>query len=289
MPAMSEKVREAYELACLTELRALKPGNVHLHAAGHGMSVKDFEASCEASAPEISRPGLSVGQRILRAVRATREAVGCNTNLGIVLLAAPLAQAALDDTPAPLRDCLRQVLDSLDVADAADAYEAIRLASPGGLGESSKHDVGTSPSVSLREAMAEAADRDMIARQYVTCYEDIFAGGLPTLRRMLARWHSLEWAASAVYLEFLSRFPDSHVARKFGPGVADDLRRRAARHCSKLLKSDAPGDMSARLIDFDTRLKAEDLNPGTSADLCVATIFAEIIDVSGRNKITGLL
>lgn len=284
-----EWIAEAYRLACRIELRAMKPGNVHIHAAGHGMSTADFEASCEASAPEIALSGATVGQRILRAVRATREAVGCNTNLGIVLLAAPLAQAAVQDAGRSLRDRLRDVLRSLTVDDAADAYEAIRLAAPGGLGESPRHDVRDAPAVTLGEAMAEAAGRDTIARQYATAYEDIFEHGLPVAIRALDRWSSPDWAAAAVYLDYLSCLPDSHVERKFGARAAEALRERAEPYRAALLESDSPERLAGRLLSFDAALKEDGLNPGTSADLCVATLFALMLDQGCRNRITVLL
>jgi len=289
MAGASERIAEAYALACRIELRALKPGNVHVHAAGHGMSVADFEASCDASAPEIARAGATVGQRILRAVRATRDAVGCNTNLGIVLLAAPLAQAALQEAGRPLRERLRGVLDSLTVEDAADAYQAIRLAAPGGLGESPRHDVRDTPTVTLAEAMVEAAGRDTIARQYTSAYADIFEYGLPIAVRALDRWRSPDWTVAAVYMDFLARLPDSHVARKFGPETAEALRLRAAPYRADLLGSETPETLSGRLLSFDAALKQDGLNPGTSADLCVATIFALMLDQGCRNKITVLL
>jgi len=156
-------VAEAYRDACLAELRALKPGNVHLHAAGHDMTVADFEVSARVSAPAMGRPDLSVGERIYEAVRQTQAATGQNTNLGIVLLCAPLAQAALDDASIPLRARVRGVLDALDVADAELAFRAIRLARPGGLGTSRRHDVSAPATVTLRAAMAEARNRDRIA------------------------------------------------------------------------------------------------------------------------------
>lgn len=289
MTAAADRIADAYRFACLTELRALKPGNVHVHAAGHGMSIADFEASCAASAPAIGRPGVDPGRRILDAVRATREAVGCNTNLGIVLLAAPLAQAALRNEVRPIRERLREVLDSLTVEDAVDAYAAIRLAAPGGLGSSPRHDVRDVPAVTLRQAMAEAADRDAVARQFVTAYADIFDRGLPEFRRALERWHDPEWAAAAVYMDFLAWMRDSHVARKFGEDAAENLRRRAAPYCEALRAAAAPAKLTGRLLRFDAELKREGLNPGTSADLCVATIFVAALDQGCRNKITDLL
>ena len=114
-------VEEAVFTACRLELMALKPGNVHIHAEGHGMSVAQFLDSAAAIAPILATPGRRVGEAIRRAIEATRDVAGCNTNLGIVLLLAPLAAAALcRDKGEPLRLRLARVLDGLSVADAAD-------------------------------------------------------------------------------------------------------------------------------------------------------------------------
>jgi len=82
--AKSDIIAQSFREACLTELDALKPGNVHRHGDGHGMSAADFEKSAEAAAPVIGQAALSVGARIRLAVEATRGAVGHNTNLGII-------------------------------------------------------------------------------------------------------------------------------------------------------------------------------------------------------------
>ena len=87
-------IAEAFIAACRDEIEAPKPGNVHVFADGHGMTVPDFLRSAEAAAPALSNPSLPVGARILAAVEATFAAVGMNTNLGIILLCAPLAAAA---------------------------------------------------------------------------------------------------------------------------------------------------------------------------------------------------
>ena len=106
-PPKPEAISRGFLDACLGELDALKPGNVHRLAAGHNMTVEDFVASAEAAALSIGEKRLAVGERIRRAVEATRATVGQNTNLGIVLLAAPLANAALlrggDDLQSRLR------------------------------------------------------------------------------------------------------------------------------------------------------------------------------------------
>jgi triphosphoribosyl-dephospho-CoA synthase len=269
-------IAAAFEAACLAELQAIKPGNVHVFADGHGMVVGDFIKSAHAAAGVIALPGLTVGQRILRAIDATWDAVGCNTNLGIVLLAAPLVQSAL------LKQPLKQVLDALTQQDAADAYRAILRASPAGLGECPRHDVHDAPQVTLLEAMREAASRDRIAAQYANGYEDISGFGLTRYREAMQRWDNEAWAATAVYLGFLARFPDTHVVRKFCAEVAESLRLEAQRHESGLLACENPRKYLGELLRFDKRLKQNNLNPGTSADLTVASIFVVRLETSVR-------
>ena len=62
------------------------------------MEVAHFERAAAAAAGPIADPTLSVGQRILRATEMSVAATGLNANLGIVLLAAPLAKAASETT-----------------------------------------------------------------------------------------------------------------------------------------------------------------------------------------------
>jgi len=261
--------------ACKTDVRAFKPGNVSLASSGHGMRAEDFLASAEAAATVIAQPGLTVGERILRAIEATRFVVSFNTNLGIVLLCAPLVHAAVQSSARrELRARLDSVLSGLTVKDAELAYRAIRLAQPGGLGTSARHDVAAPPTVTLREAMREAAGRDRIASQYETVFADVFELGLPAAREFLARWQSREWAAVAVYFRFLSRFPDSLVARKFGDQAAASVTEQARQGAAIIESARDPREALPALEAFDTGLKRRSINPGTTADMTVATLVA---------------
>jgi triphosphoribosyl-dephospho-CoA synthase len=263
----------AYIEACLGELDALKPGNVHRYAAGHGMSVADFVRSAEASAGAIAASGSRVGLRVRRAVEATLAAVGQNTNLGIVLLCAPLAAA--QETPGTaLRVALARVLERLDEADAADVFAAIAAANPGGLGRAARYDVREPARVTLREAMQEAAGRDRIARQYVTGFEDVFEIGLPAFLRARAGGGPSSGAALAVYLAYVAAFPDTHIARKFGSDIAEAVLREAAPWRDASANGQGAEALIEKLLAWDASLKSRGLNPGTSADLTVATLFA---------------
>ncbi len=273
-PLKPEAIARSFLDACLAELEALKPGNVHCHGEGHRMRVADFVASAEAAAPLIGQKGLPVGKRIRLAVEATRRAVGQNTNLGIVLLSAPLAQAALDKRPGDLGSRLTRILQDLTVDDAREAYRAIRETKPGGLGEAPAHDVGSEPAITLLEAMRAAEARDRIAWNYAHDFADIFTLGLKWLAHALQRWGNTPWAAARVYLGFLAHVPDTLIERKFGERIAARVREEARPIESSLAECQSPEAMTAPLISFDRALKERGLNPGTSADLTVATLFA---------------
>jgi len=266
-------IAAAFTGACFDELDAPKPGNVHRFAAGHRMTADDFVRSAEAAAEPLARRGTRVGMRILSAVEATYAAVGANTNLGIILLAAPLAAAA-ERSGTDLPTSLARVLAELDVEDANLAFRAIVRAAPGGLGHAERHDVFAPATVTLRQAMTEAADRDRIARQYASDFNDVFTRGEPMLEAALARALRPHWAVLAVYLGFLSAFPDSHILRKHGAAVADGTRRMAEGFRARLDASAQPDELLADLLAWDSALKRDGVNPGTSADLTVATLFA---------------
>lgn len=268
---------DAFVASCMAELEALKPGNVHVHAAGHGMDVRHFRDSAIAAAPHIAAADAHVGRRILEATRASFEVAGVNTNLGIVLLAAPVARAAEQaSVPDDLRACLRSVLSTLDISDAEDAFAAIRLANPGGLGRADAGDVADAPRMTLREAMALAAGRDRIARAYVTDYADLFDFALPALLDARKYSETSNLAVTTLHMALLAEFPDTHIARKHGAAVAERIRAEAA-DLRPMWHPATSSAAFASLMEFDARLKRSGINPGTTADFVVATLFIEAV------------
>jgi triphosphoribosyl-dephospho-CoA synthase len=287
MALSRERLRTAYEDACRMEIEALKPGNVHLFADGHGMSAAQFMMSAEVSSAPLTDPRLPVGQRILEAVRATRLAVATHTNHGIILLSGPLICAA-EMTGGPphhnrlhddrLHDALDAVLRAMSMDDTRAVFEAIVAAAPGGLGEAA-NDVRQEPKVHLLEAMREAAGRDMIARQYVTCFGDVFDVGLAALDGALARGEVGMWPTVFAYMAFLAGFPDSHVVRNHGAEAANRSRQEALAVQAALHANDDEAARIRLLMQLDRRLKTDNINPGTSADLTVATLLVHLLGV----------
>jgi triphosphoribosyl-dephospho-CoA synthase len=281
--------RRAFLWACMLDVMVGKPGNVSVHSAGHGMTAALFIASAKASAPAICAINSPVGDRIEAAEQATRSVAHCNTNLGILLLCAPLAAAheRLTSTFSPdaLRHALGDVLTGLTVEDARATYRAIARASPGGLGEAPEQDVAQAPTVDLRSAMRLAAMRDTIARQYANGFADLFELGLPAFRKALrfhgtdqaSRERGVEHAVLQTYLAWLSRFPDAHIVRKHGLEIAQSVTEQA-RDLKKRC-NDGNGPDAHHLANWDLSLKRKGINPGTSADLTVATaMLAALLD-----------
>lgn len=270
-------IAKAYIEACLAELEALKPGNVHRYADDPRHVVSDFEKSAEASAPFIANSELGVGERIRQAAEATADACGTNTNLGIILLTAPLAAAAAKNSKNDLQYRLAKILMKLNKRDAREAYAGIRAANAGGLGEVPEHDVAEEASTSLLEAMSAAQSRDRIAWNYTHDFADIFEIGLPALTEAMDQWVEPNWALSAVFMRFLAAEPDSLIARKYGMETASEVREEAASLAEKLAGAGEPEQLESELLAFDRSLKERGLNPGTTADLTVATLFADRI------------
>jgi len=280
------------ELACLLEATARKAGNVHPAASFDDLDYADFVDAAQAIAEPLSQTReKGLGRAILAAMQATRAArVRSNANLGIVLLLAPLA--AIPEGVS-LNDGLRDVLSQTTVEDAECVYEAIRIARPGGLGRAQSQDVNTSPTVTLRDAMGLAAERDRIAEQYATGFDFVLNTALPWLCHdwpwlglcplaifgrtgmrdevPIAPW---ECAIIKLQLRLMAEAPDSLIVRKCGEATGEQVRRRAV----EMLDLDWPHRLPSwgRFDELDLWLRADGhrRNPGTTADLIAATLFA---------------
>jgi triphosphoribosyl-dephospho-CoA synthase len=273
-----EDVAAAAQLACLLEASAPKPGNVAPERHFHDTRYEDFLASAVAIGPALSTAGTRpLGNTIRAAAEATARWARANTNLGIILLLAPLARAAVRED-GTLRERLSEVLWGTTVEDAAEVYAAIRLARPGGLGRAEAEDVAASPTVTLRQAMALAAERDAVAREYVTDFAATFEVGAPALRA--ARADGLAWSDATVeaFLALLGAGPDTHIARKLGPDAAAAISRRAREVTDAGGVRQPAGREALARLDAELRDPTNSRNPGTTADLTCAALFVVILE-----------
>lgn len=264
-------VGQCATLACLLEATASKPGNVHRGADFADMAFTDFAVSAAAIGPAMEAAvQRGVGATVLDAVQATRRLVPVNTNLGTVLLLAPLAAVPRAQS---LQAGIGPVLRNLTPQDARAVYAAIRLAEPGGLGSAEEMDVAGAPPDSLLAAMAAAADRDLVARQYAEEFHQVLQQAAVWIVAGCAAGWPLTDAIVHTQLQLLAAWPDSLIARKCGRPVAEQASARAQR----VLRAGLPGEADyldeLGALDFWMRSDGNRRNPGTTADLIAAGLF----------------
>lgn len=275
LPAMNT-IGQCATLACVLEVTAPKPGNVHRGADFEELRFLDFLVSATRIGPVMERAvERGVGATVFDAIHATREVVPTNTNLGIVLLLAPLAAVPRNGS---LREGVAEVLSVMTPQDAEFVYRAIALANPGGMGKVESMDVADAAPPSLLDAMHAAQSRDMVARQYACNFENIFEQIVPWLREGCDAGWPLTAAIVHAQLRCLSRFPDSLIARKCGEKTAQQASDLAAGVLDAGAPFEEPYEQALASFDFWLRCDGHRRNPGTTADLLTAGLFVLLRD-----------
>lgn len=258
-------------LACLMEATARKPGNVHPEAAFPDLTYSDFLKSAAVIAPILSHTNSDqIGEVIKLCISETQKVIPSNSNLGMVLLLAPLAAVPREQT---IASGIHTVLNRLTIQDAREVYEAIRMANPGGLGKTESEDVATEPTGTLRNVMSLAADRDSVASEYANDFRITLGTAVPALQTFWSQ--CADWEATVIHLQLqlMSDFPDTLIARKCGPQEAEQSAARA----QAVLDAE---EFTENLAHFDAWLRqnGNQRNPGTTADLIVAALFVALRD-----------
>lgn len=259
------------QLACTWEVLARKAGNVCPGREFPDLTVDDFLKSAAAIAPVLDEaPRQPLGVTILGCIEETRKVVNTNTNLGIVLLLAPLASVPLEES---VETGVKRVLATTTVEDSRNVFAAIRLAKPGGLGDVREQDVKSEPTLPLRGVMALAMDRDLIAAQYVTDFDVVFGTVGNALVRELKVSGTLERSIINVQLYLLFRNGDDLIRRKLG-GEIDFSRLAVIQQLNRL--DTAHG--RREFLELDNLLRADNhvRNPGTTADMITAGLFVAL-------------
>jgi triphosphoribosyl-dephospho-CoA synthase len=266
------------ELACSMEVLAPKPGNVYPGAEWNftNTTVMDFLKSAKAISSVFDQADwLSVGELVLKSIQATQFQVTTNTNLGQVLLLAPLAKT-LAEFGELSESNVQVILDRLTIDDSVKAYEAIRLAKPGGMGQKSDQDIQSRPTQTLLQIMQMVQSEDGIAESYATGFHKVFHTGRSALYQSIYAGKSWSDAIVDCHMELLS-MGDTLIRRKAGSEAEVNVQQRARSVLN--LKSD-PIKYAHALKEFDLflRVNGNRLNPGTTADLVTASLFVGLAD-----------
>ena len=269
--------------ACRLEATAEKPGNVHPRASFPDLDHAELVAAGRAIAPAIeAAPSRPLGQTILAAVTASRRVTRSNANLGIILAIAPLASVPGVAAGRPFRPAdVAAVLARLTPEDAADVWEAIAVAAPGGMGRRGRFDLAGPPPNDLLAAMAAAAPHDRIARLWTEGWGALEEGLVTDLLEEVATGRPLDLAIVRGFLKQLAREPDTLIARRHGQDVAAEVSRQAAAVIGQ-----PEGAWHEAAAAFDRSLRhPRRVNPGTTADLCAAALYILLRD--GRLPLAG--
>ena len=232
-PKIRILLKKQIKFVCDTEMKSLKPGNVHKFSEGHGMNIKDFYQSSSIISKCLTKNNLDLGEKILNSVNEIQNKIKKNTNLGIILMLSPIVTVVQKEgiiTKEKLLMKIRSLIKKQNVKSSISIFKAITLTSPGGLGFSEKYDVNELPKTNLYKAMEFAKKRDLIAKQYYNGFKDIFDTGVPAYKKFYNKWSKVNWALTGVYLTFLKKFNDSHIARNKGSMVARSIKKEAKKH-----------------------------------------------------------
>ena len=276
-----DDLKSAYLFSCKKDIELIKPGNVNLLSSHKDTKAQDYLDSAILSSKELFNQNYSLGKRILESVNVTRSQVNVNTNLGIILLCAPVIQSYIDFNNLDLREGIKKTLSTTSIKDTHDLCAAINISSPGGLGDSDMYDTASYPNASIKQIMDYSQEYDRISYQYSHNFSDIFDFIIPKLEFLNQRYESLDISLSLLFIEILAKIPDSHISRKFGDKIAKKTSNNAYDLLKILDREYDPDYLAKALNNLDYEYKKKGINPGTTADLLVASLM--IYKISGNN------
>jgi triphosphoribosyl-dephospho-CoA synthase len=268
-----DRVAQCAQLAMLVELSSSpKPGNVDRCHDFSDIEFYHFLLSAVSSYPVFREAALGqkgVGLLILEGVQAWRDwHITSNTHFGSLVLMIPLAVASAG--AGTLQDNLRRVLENTTTQDALDFYCAFKIAGArvADVAEFSLQDPALMERLqksgkTLLDLMRLSQGHDLVAREWAHGYERSFR--LSQRLVELTTQYGPNDGVVRAYLEALAQVPDSLVRAKFG----DEKARHISLRAQEALR-DATLSAAARL---DEELVAEDVNPGSTADLIAASLF----------------
>jgi triphosphoribosyl-dephospho-CoA synthase len=268
-----------------------KPGNVHRTRDFFDMSFEDFLisgvvtqniiTSSATQAKEILKDNdyskAHIGKYILEAVKETDNWIKNNTNLGIMMLEVPIAQAAsISNDFTEIQENVGKLLDATTVEDAINLYDAINLASAGGMGEQEEYDVQSDNAKdelrknnqTMYDVLEISAGWDQLAFELTNKMPKIFDIGFKTFDE-LRKDKRTNTATVQTFLTLLSKVPDTLISRKYGEEEASKVSESA----KTLLNEYGEEYFDKDLNYFDDYLYENNYNPGTTADLTAASIM----------------
>jgi triphosphoribosyl-dephospho-CoA synthase len=253
---------ERAQLAMMLEVTAYpKPGNVDRCHDYTDTRLEHFLASAILARPALERAErgeAGIGSLIHEAVTLTARHSGGNTHFGAFILLIPLVMAGDAGSAARL-------VRGTTVEDAVEFYRAfgktqVRVI-PGhdlDVNDPATIDSIRERNMTLYDIMLYSAPRDMVAREWVN--------GFLLTRKGADLLHASGCGHPAIveaFLDLLATEPDTFIEKKHGTEVAWKTMRRARE------VRDGIGDLAS----LDQELIDKGINPGSLADIIIASIY----------------
>lgn len=261
------------QLALLLEVASTpKPGNVDRAHDYPELRFEHFLAGAVGVSPGLTAAmeGDRVGRAFEAAVAGMAEQDGGNTQFGALLLVAPLVSTT-STARALTPETASTVVESTSVADACDFYRAfdhVEVAvddPPDGMAAldvrrgSAAVSTLQDQQITLYDIMDASADRDGVAREWITGFDRSFDAA----DRIAARAGPIPDRAADVFLELLAEEPDTFIQTQHDKQTAVWASERAL---DALSGDPTPSVLADEFVE-------KEINPGTTADIIAAGLY----------------
>ena len=256
---------ERAQLAMMLEVSAYpKPGNVDRCHDYPDTKFEHFLASVILARPaleEAERGVGRIGEIIRHAVSQTSNHSGGNTHFGAFILLIPLVYGGDIDGA-------RRAIEKTDVSDAVAFYKAFGMTRVC-MNASDELDVNDPTALNvlrdreltLLDIMQHSAPNDMVAREWVTGFAHTRRGA-----DLLKQSGTGRDAIVKMFLLMLASEPDTFIIKKHGRAIALQTMQKAREVI----------DGVRSLAEFDAECIEKDINPGSIADITIASIFVAL-------------
>jgi triphosphoribosyl-dephospho-CoA synthase len=266
------------ELAMLLEVSATpKPGNVDRTHDFQDVTYEHFLASAVGIFPVFKKAASAryqIGDLILDGVNASSQwQKAGNCHFGAILLLIPLCVAAGNSSRiSQLRKNVVGIVKNTTSADAVQFYKSfhcvdVRVQEHHFLDVKDPKSLETilNEDLTLYRIMQISSPNDTLAREWVEGFPRTFHGS-QLMKQYVESGRSVNDSIVRLFLKLLGEFPDTLIAKKWGMEAAREVSTKAR----DVMRN---GDVQ----DFDRDLVQRKINPGTTADLVIASLFVTLL------------
>ncbi len=290
MSKLSRQIGNFARTACILEVTTEKPGNV---TPTHDFTDTKFENfvfgsmligdAVEKAFINGYQENFRIGKQIYDFVRQSKTNNKTNTHFGIALLFIPLATALgtmiknkkkfknFDE----LKDAIDYVMKKTESNDSIYIHKAIKTANVRVSENADKFDVLSrnfadivrKENVKFYDLLKISADKDLIAKELTTKMDIsfrylVFLKNFSIFSREISRGEIL-----LLYLNLLSKYPDTLIAKKYGINMARDVSKMAKEVIDKNLA----------IEKFSDYMYKNNINPGSTADITANVVFLYLL------------